>query len=247
MPRTKKPVAIYKKTGKPFRTDMDLVIAAQKGEENAYVELWDKFFLLRQKEKFSFIRWCQTHKISNYVYQDYVDSWEADAWEKFRNQMAGIRIDELKSKGYTPEKWGITIRLQGYFEVVNRSYSNRILKRLNNEMPNVAFYKDGDDEGVNIIEEVLSSEDDGLRSYAKKILRESYKNMLKDLDTKQRKIITMKSENKSISSIVCDLEIKRNDVSKALKTAKERLEYWIEKASKADGVPMTYNDLVEYV
>lgn len=247
MPRTRKPVAIYKKTGKPFRTDMDLVIAAQKGEEDAYVELWDKFFLLRQKEKFSFIKWCQSHKIGNYVYQDYVDSWDADAWEKFYNQMAGIRINELKSKGYTPENWGITIRLQGYFEVVNRSYSNKILKRLNNEMPNTTFYQNGDDDGVNIIEEVLSSEDNGLKSYAKKILHKSYKNMLKDLDIKQRKIITMKSENKSVSSIVNDLSIKRSDVNNVLKIAKERLEYWVEKASKADGVPMTYADLVEYV
>lgn len=246
MPRTKKPAAIYEKTGKPFRTDMDLVIAAQKGEEAAYVELWDKFFLLRQKEKFAFIKWCQAHKIENCVYQDYVESWEADAWEKFRNQMAGIRIDELKSKGYTPANWGITIRLQGYFEVVNRSYSNKIIKRLNNEMPNVAFYQNGDSDGVNIIEEVLSSEDDGLKNYAKKILRKSYENMMKDLNVKQRKIITMKSENKSVSSIVRDLEIKRSDANEALKTAKERLEYWVEKASKAEGVPMTYADLVEY-
>ena len=97
MPRAKKPVEIYSKTGLPFRPDMELVINAQKGDEKSYVELWDKFFLLRQKEKFEFINWCKQHHIENAVYQDYVDSWDADAWEKFRNQMPGIRIDELKA------------------------------------------------------------------------------------------------------------------------------------------------------
>jgi hypothetical protein len=245
MPRTKKPVEIYSKTGLPFRPDMELVINAQKGDEKSYVELWDKFFLLRQKEKFEFINWCKQHHIENAVYQDYVDSWDADAWEKFRNQMPGIRIDELKEKGYTNDNWGITIRLKGYFDVVNRSYSNNILKKLNNEVPNVRFYDKDDDEGVSVLDNI-SRDEDILKGYAKKILKTSYSRMLADLNMKQRQVVTLKEKDSSVSAIVRELGIKRKEATDALEYAKTRLEYWVEKSSKEEGVPMTYRDMVEY-
>ena len=245
MPRKRKPAEIYAKEGRPFKTDMELVISAQKGNESAYQELWDKFFLLRQKEKFSFINWCKKHRIENYIYQDYVDSWEADAWEKFRNQMPGIRIKELKSKGYTPENWGITIRLQGYFEVVNRSYSNSILKKLNKEIPSVHYYNNDSNESVSILDNI-SRDEDILKNYAKKIFKKSYSKMLEDLDKKQRKVLSMKEDDNSVSAIVRELGIKRKEATDTLAFAKTRLEYWVEKSSKAEGIPMTYKEMVEY-
>lgn len=251
MPRPKKPTPIYEKTHKPFRTDMDLVIGAQKGDESCYVELWDKYFLLRQKEKFSFINWCKNHKISNNIYQDYVESWESDAWEKFRNQMAGVRINDLKTKGYTPENWGITIRLKGYFEVVNRSYSNTIIKKLTNETSNVINYNNGDkeSENVSVFDNIACNENndnDILKNYAKKLFKKSYSKMLSDLNMKQHKVISMKEENESISSITKTLGIKRKEANEILSFAKDRLEYWVEQTSKNDGIPMTYNDMIEY-
>lgn len=248
MGRPKKPTPIYQKAGRPFRSDMELVINAQKGDEESYVELWDKFFLLRQKEKFSFINWCKKNKIDYSVYQDYVESWDADAWEKFRNQMKGIRINDLKAKGYNNDNWGISIRLKGYFEVVNRTYSNNIVKKLNNETSAIKFFgNNSDDESESYSAfDSISKNEDLLKSYAQKLMNSSYTRMISDLNNKQKKIVTLKSQNNTVSSITRELGVKRSEVNDTLKFAKTRLEYWVENTSKKDGIPMSYSDMVEY-
>jgi predicted CopG family antitoxin len=63
---------------------------------------------------------------------------------------------------------------------------------------------------------------------------------------KQHKVISMKEENESISSITKTLGIKRKEANEILSFAKDRLEFWVEQTSKNDGIPMTYNDMIEY-
>jgi hypothetical protein len=237
---------IYEVTGKPFRKDMELVIGAQAGDEACYKELWEKFFLLRQKEKFSFINWCKANKIDYSTSQDYIESWDADAWEKFRAQMPGIRIAELQSKGYNNDNWGITIRLKAYLEVVNRTYANRIMKKLKNEVSATKVFNSDENDEADLFDTIAVAENP-MKPMALDVFRSSYQKMLKDLDETQMKVLTLKSEKKSVTSIMNELGLKRSEANKAIAFAKKRLEHHIKASSKKMGIPMTYADLVTLI
>jgi len=229
---------------------MDLVIGAQAGDEECYIELWDKFFPLRQREKYAFIEWCKEHHISYSTYHDYVESWDADAWEKFRNQMPGIRIQQLKDLGYTPQTWGIYIRLRAYLEVVNRMYSATIMKKLTHEVSATVTkaYKGGQEEGAetSLFDTMeYTREPGGMETVAKGVLKEAYAKALQELTPAQQKIVLMRAEKVKYKKIIEELGIDRKEATKVMTQTKKRIKYWIAESSKQKGIPMTYDDVVE--
>lgn len=251
MPRTKQ-VKIYAKENRPYKTDFELVKNAQAGDKAAYEEMWDKYYLLRQKEKFSFIKWCKAHNIAQSMFQDYADSWDSDAYEKFYNQMTGVRLNELLAKGHTPDKWGITIRLIGYFHVVNRSYTNALLKKLNKETNECSVRnKDKDKDNSNAMTNIdlaqfknSAYDDNEMKSLAKEVFNEAWQNVLNEMDDKQRALIEMKS-NKSTTRKICQkFGLSSKAVNSYIDYSKTRLQSWIDKVSKSRGIPMTYEDIV---
>lgn len=255
MPK-QKTIKFYEKEGRPYKTDWDLVVGAQKGDDASFYELWDKYFLMRQKKMHQFIRWCQDHKIPWSRYQDYVETWEADAWEKFKNQMDGIRMNELEAKGYGPDNWGIAIRLDGYFSVVNRTYSNNLMKRLIHEVEIKDKSSDKNSaqqsSSSTNLDIALSNRDDptvqsdGIKDIAKQVFAQAFDKMLIDLGPRQE-LIRMKGQNVSVTEICNKLGMTRKEVADTIKHAKERLTYWIDDVSRQQGVGMSYDDVLESV
>lgn len=232
-----------------FRSDWELVECAQKGEKAAYVELWDKYFLLRQREKHQFVSWCKSHKISYNIYQEYYESWDSDAWEKFKNQMPGLRLNELKAKGYNSEKWKIAIRLIGYFQVVNRSYSTKILKELNNKTAIESNYDDNGNNVNNIDIQISNSYDinNDIKNIAKKVFNKAWSNTIKEMSSKQKELISLKENKTSNKVIMNTLNVSNKDIKTFLNYSKSRLSYWIENVSKKENVPLSYNDVLSLI
>ena len=245
MPR---PARIYEKTGKPFRKDMELVKGAQAGDQACYQELWEKFYLLRQKTKFSFLNWCKSNNIDSTTTQDYFDGWDADAWEKFVEQMPGIRVAELEAKGYNNDNWGITIRLMGYWQTINRSYANKIMKKLKSEVSSSKVVSDQKNKKkiVDVFDSIPVQENP-MRSIALDIFNKSYDKMIRELTPIQKKVIELKKDRMSVSAIVKELGLKRSEATSAIAAAKSALSRNIRDASSKVGAPMTYEDVLTYL
>lgn len=254
MPKAKT-IKIYEKAGRPYKSDMELVVGAQAGNNEDFYEMWDKYKYLRIKEKSDFINWCKEHNVSWNTYQEYVDNWDSDAWEKFKNQMPGVRVEDLKKKGYTPDNWGIYIRLKGYFEIVNRSYSNQLMKRLINETEIKTIGRDKNGESsknstTNI--DIAAMEDEGyenspLKYCAQDVFNKAFKKMVGELDAGQRNILEAKQRGDSVSTICSDYNTNRKNVNAVLDYAKSRLSYWVEKVSTAENIGMSYKEMLEYL
>lgn len=248
MPRTKK-IEIYEKENRPYRSDFELVEKAQQGEAKAYEELWDKYFLLRQKEKFSFIKWCKGHHIERAFYEDFVDTWDNDAYEKFYNQMSGVRLDELVAKGHTSDNWKIAIRLTGYFQVVNRSYTTKILNKLNKETAEISIHNKDDEKSNSLtnIDIQGAKSFDEIKPLAKKVFNIAWQAALDEMTDKQRKLIEMKSEGASMSAISSKLNVSAKVIKQVITHSKDRLSYWVAKKSEQMNTPMKYADMLEYL
>lgn len=242
MPKAKS-IRIYEKEGRPYRSDFELVKLAQKGNKAAQNEMWDKYFELRQKKRFEFLALCRNNKIDG---QDDFDNWDAAAWEKYIAQMDGVRLHDIKS----PETWQIWIRLNGYFQSMNRDLIHAILKKRAYETQERTI---GDDDSkqtttnIDIAAEEADLNSDPMKKLARDIFNQSYQKMELDLDKKQLKLLAMKQQNKSMKDICDTLGVSKGAVKSTLDYAKNRLGYWIENTSSKANSPMTYSDILEYL
>lgn len=248
--------AIYEKENRPYKSDWELAMASQKGSKADTEELWDKYFCLRQKEKFSFLRWCKEHFKNVEDYEQYFEAWDSEAYEKFIMQMKGIRFNELKAKGYGPSKtdkrWGIAIRLQGYFESVNRQFTGALLRKANNEV-HIKSVKNKSSSSENTLTNIdlecsrTYDTGDNLKALAKKVFNEAYSRMLSELSPDQKKLLNMKAENKRVGEICKTMGTSSSVVKQVVSYSKSRLSSLIKTTSRRMGSPMTYDDVVSYL
>lgn len=240
-------VKIYKKTGLPYRKDYELVKLSQKGNEEAILELWDKYFELRQKKRFEFLKICKSHGIS---YSEDFDGYDSYAFEKFHNQMDGVRIKDIKK----PETWSIWIRLNGYWNSMNRDLIGKSIKISKNEKSEMPI---GDKDGtstssttnIDIAYEGLSEiRDDQMKKMAQKIVNMSMKKMESELNEKQLKLIKMRMNSDTASKIRKELHVSDQSISQVLDYAKSRLSFWISEYSKKNNLgTLSYNDIVSMI
>ena len=83
-------------------TDYELVQKSQMGDKSAELELWNKYEPLRIKKHNELLN-LTNRKFDKEEY----DEWTQTAYEKFKNQMAGVRLNDIKK----PDTWTIWIRL----------------------------------------------------------------------------------------------------------------------------------------
>lgn len=229
---------IYKKTGKPFRSDFDLVIAYKnKKDKKALLELWDKYFLLRQKKKFE----LRSIAVKNgFDISEHLENWEADAWEKFVLQMDGIDRAKIKN----PETWKIYIRLNGYWNSMNRDILHDKIKKFKFEVQDSTLRGSSSEEYDT--DRFYTYNEDKDKNIYRTIFNEAIKATYSGLDSKQKKIFDMKSQKCSIKEISEKMKTSPDIIKMNIKATKQIFSNNIEKVSSEEfGHKISYNELVE--
>ena len=116
-------------------TDYELVQKSQMGDKSAELELWNKYEPLRIKKHNELLN-LTNRKFDKEEY----DEWTQTAYEKFKNQMAGVRLNDIKK----PDTWTIWIRLNGYWNSMNRDIISHAKKKYDNEVAAEISVKEGD-------------------------------------------------------------------------------------------------------
>lgn len=231
--------AIYSKTGKPFRSDYDLIIACQdKHSKKAFNELWDKYKLLRQKKKFE----LRNIAVRNgFDVTEELENWEADAWEKFILQMEGVDRNKIKN----PDTWKIYIRLNGYWNSMNRDILHGKIKKFQKEVQDSVLRGDSSSEEFDTDRFYSYNENKDIKLY-QTIFNKALERTYSGFDKNQKKIFDMKSQKFSIKDISEKLHTSTDIVKLNLKAAKQTLSNNIEEVSAVElGHKITYKDLID--
>src|SRR5574344_860344 len=185
-------------------TDYELVEKSQKGDITAELKLWNRYEPLRIKKHNELLS-LTNRKFDKEEYAE----WTQTAYEKFKNQMAGVRLNDIKK----PETWTIWIRLNGYWNSMNRDLIGKSIKISKNEKSEMPI---GDKDGastssttnIDIAYEDLSEiRDDPMKKMAQKIVNMSMKKMESELNEKQLKLIKMRMNSDTASKIRKELHV----------------------------------------
>lgn len=231
--------AIYSKTGKPFRSDYDLIVACQdKNSKKAFNELWDKYFLLRQKKKYELRNIAARN---GFDMSEELQNWEADAWEKFKMQMEGVDRTKIKN----PDTWKIYIRLNGYWNSMNRDILHGKIKKFEKEVQDSVLRGNSSSEEYDTDRFYTYNENKDTKLY-QTIFNKALQRTYSGLDKNQKKIFDMKSQKFSIKDISEKLHTSPDIVKLNLKAAKQTLSNNIENVSASEyGQKISYKDIVE--
>jgi len=257
-----RPKKINNNTGKPFRSDRELVeqfqinlhlsSTARKDHTKekyqklmmaAATELWEKYFLLRMKMR---AQLAKVVRDNNLYYPELYEEYDGEAWDKFINQMDGIRLDDV---AHLPN-WSIYIRLWGYWRSMNRDLLKKWFDWNINTTPIFSIGKDqGKESLTNIDVEVAKKptdiEDDLNIEINKTIFWESIDKLKEELTPKQKKLLNMKSSGAKNREILSELKINNKLMKEHLDYIKHRLDKIITQVSKQKGVEINYSELVE--
>lgn len=229
---------IYKKTGKPYRSDYDLVVDYQDTKnKDALYELWDKYFLLRQKKKFE----LRSIAVKNgFNVTEELEGWEMDAWEKFFKQMDSIDRTKIKS----PETWKIYIRLNGYWNSMNRDILHGRIKKFKHEIEDNVLRGNTNSNDYDT-DRFYQYTEDYNKDFYRSVFNEALKVTYSGLDKKQQKIFDMKSQKFSIKEISEKMKTTPDIVKFNIKATKQIFSNNIEKISTEQfGHRITYDEMV---
>ena len=261
---------INEKTGLPFRSDRELVatyqqhkliyeelfskddleekrkaLIAQQTAMRAAYELWDKYFLLRRKMEGE-LR-SVVNRTEGMRMPEVKEEYDSRAWEKFIHQMDGIRLEDVAHHG---EKWGIYIRLWGYWRSMNRDWLKEWFDWNGNTCPIKASNKNGEEyrELANIDIEAAkhweSAADATERSFSQRIFNEAFVELGKELTDKEKHLINMRANGMQKNAILQKLQITSKIMNQSLDRMKKRLGELMVDVSKKHGSPMKYDEVV---
>lgn len=214
-------------------TDYELVEKSQQGDTKAELELWNRYEPLRIK-KHNELLFLTNRKFDKEEYAE----WTQTAYEKFKNQMAGVRLNDIKK----PATWTIWIRLNGYWNSMNRDIISHAKKKYDNEVSAEITMKEG--ETLSLFDQSAAAETPNeVAPMAKEIINQAFEKTLKELSDKQRKLFILKSEGETMASICKKCSASRKDAEFALKFGQEKFKGNIAKLSKK--YSMSYEDIRE--
>ena len=214
-------------------TDYELVQKSQMGDKSAELELWNKYEPLRIKKHNELLN-LTNRKFDKEEY----DEWTQTAYEKFKNQMAGVRLNDIKK----PDTWTIWIRLNGYWNSMNRDIISHAKKKYDNEVAAEISVKEGDT--LSLFDQNSAAETPNeIAPMAKEIINQAFEKTLTELSEKQRKLFILKSEGETMASICKKCAASRKDAEFALKFGQEKLKGNIAELSKK--YAMSYDDIKE--
>ncbi len=214
-------------------TDYELVQKSQMGDKSAELELWNKYEPLRIKKHNELLN-LTNRKFDKEEY----DEWTQTAYEKFKNQMAGVRLNDIKK----PDTWTIWIRLNGYWNSMNRDIISHAKKKYDNEVAAEISVKEGDTLSLFDQNSALSSPNEFI-PIAQDVVKKAFQKTLDELSDKQRKLFILKSEGETMASICKKCAASRKDAEFALKFGQEKLKGNIAELSKK--YAMSYDDIKE--
>lgn len=214
-------------------TDYELVEKSQKGDITAELELWNRYEPLRIKKHNELLS-LTNRKFDKEEYAE----WTQTAYEKFKNQMAGVRLNDIKK----PETWTIWIRLNGYWNSMNRDIISHAKKKYDNEVSAEITMKEG--ETLSLFDQnVALTPPNEVTPMAKEIINQAFEKTLTELSEKQRKLFILKSEGETMASICKKCAASRKDAEFALKFGQEKFKGNIAELSKK--YAMSYDDIRE--
>ena len=203
-------------------TDYELVEKSQKGDTKAELELWNRYEPLRIK-KHNELLTLTNKKFDKEEYEE----WTQTAYEKFKNQMPGVRLNDIKK----PDTWTIWIRLNGYWNSMNRDIISHAKKKYDNEVSSEVSLKNG--ETLSLFDQNISqTAQDEITPIAKDIVNKAFEKTLGELSEKQKKLFILKSEGETMSSICKKCASSRKDAEFALKFGQEKFRNNISELSK---------------
>lgn len=214
-------------------TDYELVEKSQQGDTKAELELWNRYEPLRIKKHNELLS-LTNRKFDKEEYAE----WTQTAYEKFKNQMAGVRLNDIKK----PATWTIWIRLNGYWNSMNRDIISHAKKKYDNEISAEITMKEG--ETLSLFDQSAAAETPNeVAPMAKEIINQAFEKTLKELSDKQRKLFILKSEGETMASICKKCSASRKDAEFALKFGQEKFKGNIAELSKK--YSMSYEDIRE--
>ena len=214
-------------------TDYELVEKSQKGDITAELELWNRYEPLRIKKHNELLS-LTNRKFDKEEYAE----WTQTAHEKFKNQMAGVRLNDIKK----PETWTIWIRLNGYWNSMNRDIISHAKKKYDNEVSAEITMNEG--ETLSLFDQnAAMTPPNEVTPMAKEIINQAFEKTLTELSEKQRKLFILKSEGETMASICKKCAASRKDAEFALKFGQEKFKGNIAELSKK--YAMSYDDIRE--
>jgi hypothetical protein len=247
-----RPKKIYEKTGKPFRTDRELVYAYQhcrkeSNKQEALEELWAKYFLLRMKMKHELIALCMRN---NLYMPETIEEYDSEAWVKFVEQMDGIRLHDVD---HIPN-WSVYIRLWGYWRSMNRDLLKHWFDWKLNTIPIYSLNSEKSESvgdgltNIDVHEAAHHSnkiQSDIELNSAREIFWEAIEELKKEITPKQYDLINMKYKGTKNREIIKTLQINNKILEEQLVFIKGKLQKIIVNVSKKRGCQQTYGDIVE--
>lgn len=229
---------IYEKAGRPFRSDYSLVTEYQDTKSTeALHELWDKYDHLRLKKKGELNALAKRH---NFEIADDLQNWDAEAWVKFINQMPGVERERIKN----PDTWTIYIRLNGYWNSMNRDIIHALIKSKKHLLSSSSYDKDEEKEYQTNRMFVFKEDKD--RKVYQSLFNSALAKTFSEISQQQKSIFNMKGQKMPITEISKKLNISPNDIRFSLKEIKKSLSKNIELSSLKDfGKKISYSEMVE--
>ena len=152
--------------------------------------------------------------------------------------MAGVRLNDIKK----PETWTIWIRLNGYWNSMNRDIISHAKKKYDNEVSAEITMSEG--ETLSLFDQnVAITPLNEVTPMAKEIINQAFEKTLTELSEKQRKLFILKSEGETMASICKKCAASRKDAEFVLKFGQEKFKKNIAELSKK--YAMSYDDIRE--
>jgi hypothetical protein len=231
--------AIYEKKGRPWKSDRELVFEYQNAKDldvwkSAAYELWDKYARVISIGKRELVELCKRHGFKMW---DVIEEYDALFWEKFLNQLYGIRLDDV---AHLPN-WSMYIRVLGYLKAMNRDQVKAYIKWEKNREDIIETGDSPEGYASNldkqIAKEPASSIDDIYhQNLNKKIFWESIDTLKNSISESQKIMLNMKIKGKFNCEIQSKLKITPQQYTNDMQILKFQLGQIITKIAKKNGL-----------
>lgn len=226
--------------------ELDLVELAQKGDKKATHELWNEYLQLVYKKYYELVSSSRDNNIRVDISKE---GYVGDAYIKFVNQLDGIRVDELRKKGYgTTKPWKLYCRLEGYLRSMNRDKRNHAVKVSSNECE-IKQYYESDLTNIDICKSYTENYETTLKS---EIFMKSWLEFEKKLNDSQKRIFeaqrrieNTKSGKPNYRLLTQELGLSKKEIEKGLAEIKNVFSTTLAAVSKKSGFELSYSDFLE--
>jgi hypothetical protein len=231
-------VKIYEAKQRPFKTDRELVYNYQNAKtieewKEAAYELWSKYIRVVSIGKKELSDLCKRHNFKMY---DVIEEYESIFWEKFLNQLYGIKLERV---AHIPN-WSMYIRVLGYLKSMNRDQIRAYIKWHDHNEPILETWEN-DGTIVSNIDKHSSTQPNEIeylfnKNLNQKIFWESIDKLKLILTDSQKKMLNLKIKNYSNYDIQTEIKISPDHFKKDLQVIKLKFGEIVSDVAKNNGI-----------